>query len=112
MDRLWHRRGATIRGTGRVSSPSAGRSPKPNCCAHLETAVSEAQAALSRATAADLLRPRRIQGFDVTGVGAIFDSVPHFRGHTQEIIHMTRSQLGTAYRLAWTPTTPEQGTSL
>ena len=43
-------------------------------------------------------------------MGAIFDSVPHFRGHTQEIIHMTRSQLGTAYRIAWTPTTPEQGT--
>ena len=92
-------------------SEFAQRGPiaKAELLAHLETAVSEAQAALSRATAADLLRPRRIQGFDVTGVGAIFDSVPHFRGHTQEIIHMTRSQLGTAYRLAWTPTTPEQG---
>jgi hypothetical protein len=55
------------------------------------------------------MEPRRIQGFDVTGAAAIFDSVPHFRGHTQEIVHMTRLQLGDAYKFAWTPTTPEQG---
>jgi hypothetical protein len=51
----------------------------------------------------------RIQGFEVSGVGGVFDSVPHFRGHTQEIAHMTRLQLGDAYQSAWTPTTPEQG---
>ena len=56
-----------------------------------------------------LSEPRRIKGFDLTGVAAIFDSVPHFRGHTQEIVHMTRLQLGDAYQFAWTPTTPEQG---
>ncbi len=44
----------------------------------------------------------------MTGV-AVFDSVPHFRGHTQEIVHMTRLQLGDAYKFAWAPTTPEQG---
>ena len=53
--------------------------------------------------------PGGIQGFDVTGVAAIFDSVPHFRGHTQEIVHMTRLQLGDAYHFAWAPATPEQG---
>jgi hypothetical protein len=36
-------------------------------------------------------------------------NVPHFRGHTQEIIHMTRCLLGDAYKFAWTPSTPEQG---
>ena len=45
----------------------------------------------------------------MTGLKAIFDSVPHVRGHTQEIIGMTRLQLGDAYKFAWTPTTPEQG---
>jgi hypothetical protein len=50
-----------------------------------------------------------IQGSDVTGLAAIFDSVAHFRGHTQEIVHMTRMHLGDAYRFAWKPTTPEQG---
>ena len=43
---------------------------------------------------------RRIQGWDVTGLTAIFDSVPHFRGHTQEIIHMTRELLGDKYQFA------------
>jgi len=55
------------------------------------------------------LTGRRIQGFNVTGLAALFDSVPHFRGHTQEIVHMTRMQLGDAYKFAWTPTTPEHG---
>jgi hypothetical protein len=45
----------------------------------------------------------------MTGVAAVFDSVPHFRGHTQEIVHMTRLQLGDADELAWTLTTPEHG---
>lgn len=45
----------------------------------------------------------------MTGVAAIFDSIPHFRGHTQEIVHMTRLLLGDAYRLAWEPKTPEEG---
>ena len=45
----------------------------------------------------------------MTGLAAIFDSVPHFRGHTQEIVSMSRLQLGDAYQFAWQPTTPEQG---
>ena len=53
--------------------------------------------------------PGGIQGFDVAGVAAVFDSIPHSRGHTQEIVHMTRLPLGGAFESAWTPTTPEQG---
>jgi hypothetical protein len=56
-----------------------------------------------------LVEPRRIQGADITGLQAIFNSVPHFRGHTQEIIHITRLQLGDTYRLAWEPKSPEEG---
>jgi uncharacterized damage-inducible protein DinB len=75
----------------------------------LHDVVAEAHEALSKASAQDLLRKRRIQGFDVTGVEAIFDSIPHFKGHTQEIIHMTRSLLGDAYKFAWVPSTPQEG---
>jgi hypothetical protein len=74
----------------------------------LEAAVEEAKGILARVNARQLAELRRIQGFDVTGLKAIFGSVPHFRGHTQEIIGMTRLQLGDAYKFAWTPT-PEQG---
>jgi hypothetical protein len=75
----------------------------------LDAVTAEAREVLSRLTARQLLEGRRIQGFDVTGLAALFDSVPHFRGHTQEIVHLTRSQLGDAYRFAWAPATPEQG---
>jgi hypothetical protein len=75
----------------------------------LGTVVDEAKAVLGRLTARQLLETRRIQGSGVTGLAAIFSSVPHFRGHTQEIIHMTREQLGDAYRFAWVPTSAEQG---
>jgi hypothetical protein len=75
----------------------------------LETVVAEARSVLAQQTGRQLLETRQIQDFDVTGLGAIFDSVPHFRGHTQEIIHLTREQLGDAYRFAWVPATPAQG---
>jgi hypothetical protein len=75
----------------------------------LDAVVGEAKAVLGRLTARQLLEVRRIQGSDVTGLAAIFDSVPHFRGHKQEIVHLTRLQLGDAYKFAWAPTTPEQG---
>jgi hypothetical protein len=75
----------------------------------LQAVVEEAKAVLTRQTADGLLAERRIQGHDVTGLAALFDSVPHFRGHTQEIVHMTRVQLGASYQFAWTPRTPEEG---
>ena len=56
-----------------------------------------------------LLEPRRIQGFDETALSAIFDSISHFRGHMQEIVHITRLQLGDAYQFEWVPTTKEEG---
>jgi hypothetical protein len=86
-----------------------GPIPKDDLLRKLDTVVSEAKEVLGRLTARQLLEARRVQGFDVTGLAAIFSSIPHFRGHTREIIHLTRLQLGDRYQFAWTPTTPEQG---
>ena len=86
-----------------------GPVPKEELMRTIEAVVEEAKAILAGVDARRLAEVRRIQSFDVTGVAAIFDSVPHFRGHTQEIVHMTRLQLGDAYKFAWTPSTPEQG---
>jgi hypothetical protein len=83
--------------------------PKAALVKRLEEAVAEATAVLARAGASDMLSVRRIQGWDVTGWQAIFSCVPHFQGHTQEIISLTRMQLGDAYRFEWQPQTPEQG---
>jgi hypothetical protein len=86
-----------------------GPIPKDELLRKLETVVGEAKKVLEVLPAEQLLKVRRIQGFDVSGLAAIFDSVPHFRGHTQEIVYMTRLQLGDAYKFSWTPSTPAQG---
>ena len=83
--------------------------PKTELLSRLDAVVAEAAAILRGMGAAEWLRGRRIQGFEVTGVAAIFDTVPHFRGHTQEIIFRTRLLLGDKYQFLWKPTTPEQG---
>jgi hypothetical protein len=86
-----------------------GPLPKDELVRRLEVVVDDAKSILGRLSARQLLETRRIQGDDVTGAAAIFNSIPHFRGHTQEIIHMTRCLLGDAYKFAWKPATPEEG---
>jgi hypothetical protein len=71
--------------------------------------LAEAGQVLQRLSAGELLRPRRIQGRDLSGLRALFDTVPHLRGHTQEIVFRTRLLLGDQYRFAWTPQTKEEG---
>jgi hypothetical protein len=88
-----------------------GSTPKEELIRRLEVVVEEAKRTLVALTARQLAEVRSVQGFDLTGAATIFDSVPHFRGHTQEIVHMTRLQLGDAYKFAWTPSTREQGAS-
>lgn len=75
----------------------------------LREVVDETKVALQTINAEDVVRPRRIQGYDVTGVAAIMHSVAHFRGHSQEIVFMTRYQIGDAYVFDFVPTTAEQG---
>lgn len=75
----------------------------------LDDTVQQAAAVLKGASPQELLKHRRIQGAERTGLLAIFDSVAHFKGHTQEIICLTRMQLGEAYQFNWAPSTPEEG---
>lgn len=89
----------------------AERGPLPleSVLGPLVEAVREAQAALRAADAGSMLQRRAIQGSEVTGWAAVFDSVSHFQGHVQEIICLTRTQLGDSYQFHWQPQTPEQG---
>jgi hypothetical protein len=77
----------------------------------LEAVVGESTDVLASVTAAEWLRVRRVQGFNVTGLAALFSTVPHFRGHTQEIIFRTRCLLGEKYVFSWKPSSSEQGAS-
>jgi len=82
--------------------------PKEQLSQRLSSTVSRADEVLAQVNHAKLLEPRRIQGFEESVLSAIFESLAHFNGHTQEIVHITRLQLGDAYRFAWIPSTPEQ----
>jgi hypothetical protein len=83
--------------------------PKGHLLGRLDEVVSQAIEALSEMTLHEMLRSRRIQGFDVSGLGAIFDCAPHFKGHTQEIVCLTRMQLGESYKFDWAPHSAEEG---
>jgi hypothetical protein len=82
---------------------------KGDLLARLKVTVLEAEKVLAEVAVDQLLEPRRIQGFEGTVLSTTFDSLTHFSGHVQEIIYITRLQLGDRYRFFWVPTTPEQG---
>lgn len=86
-----------------------GPIPKEELLTRLDAMVADATAVISAIAPAELLRVRRVHGFEATGLRAIFHVVAHFQGHTQEIIHLTRCQLGDNYRFDFVPSTPEQG---
>jgi hypothetical protein len=77
-----------------------GPIPKAKLLADLSDVVSEAIEVLQKPTATDMAEPRVIQGYTVTGWGGLFDAVPHFQGHTQEIVYVTRMQLKDGYQYA------------
>lgn len=65
--------------------------------------VAQAAAIIHSLSPEKLLETRQIQGFTVTVLGAISHTVPHFVGHTHQIIYLTRLQLGNAYQFDWSP---------
>lgn len=82
---------------------------KQELLARLDSALTESASALMRQGKAGWLRPLRIQRHQLIGFSAALHSIAHFRGHVQEIIHMTRTILGDRYQFAWVPTTKEEG---
>lgn len=78
--------------------------PKTELLSALRSAVDDARGALtSVASPTEWCRERPVQGKPWTGLGAAVKSVAHFRGHTQEVIHLTRVILGDRYRFAGPP---------
>jgi hypothetical protein len=86
-----------------------GPMAKEELLRRLEQVIGAADAVLAKTNEEQLLASRRIQGFEETVLSAIFASLAHLSGHTQEIICLTRLLRGNAYLFAWSPETPEQG---
>lgn len=66
----------------------------------LTAAVGHAKAAVEAAGDERLAQVVRVNNNDWSGIQAAVRSISHFRGHAQEIIHMTRELLGDAYQFA------------
>ena len=82
--------------------------PKDQVLQQLQAVVEKATKAIRGISADDLLAMNRIQGFEVSRMHALLHCITHFQGHVQEIISLTRQQLGAQYKFQWTP---ESGTS-
>jgi len=82
--------------------------PRANMLSMLRSAVREADGVMEKLPLEKLGEARRIQGFDTIVLEALLDSVAHFRGHVQEIIHMTRVVLGNKYQFDFVPKGEEQ----
>jgi hypothetical protein len=80
-----------------------GPVPRAELLARLRAAVDAAAAVLTGQTAAGWARRCAFRGQPATALGLAVRSVAHFRGHAQEVIHLTRSALGDAYRFAGPP---------
>ena len=74
--------------------------PKAELLSRLTDVVAQAKAAFAAATDERLAQVVRVNNNDWTGLQAAVRCVAHFRGHAQEIIHLTREQLGDAYQYA------------
>lgn len=77
-----------------------GSVSKAELLAGLTAVVGRAKVAFAEAGDGVLCTPITVGKYDWTGMQAVVRCVAHFRGHTQEIIHMTRALVGEAYQFA------------
>jgi hypothetical protein len=80
-----------------------GQIPRAELLTRLRAAAGQATAVLTQQTAAGWSRVCQFRGQPAIALGLAVRSVAHFRGHTQEIIHLTRTVLGDAYRFTGPP---------
>ena len=86
--------------------------PKAELMRRLSEVVERADAVLARQDTDRLAEARRYQGlgkvFDGTVLSTILHCLLHLSGHVQEIIYITRLQLGEEYEFQATPSSPHE----
>ena len=68
--------------------------PAAELARRLRAVIHQADAVLAGLTSTDLVEPRRIQGFEVTVLHAIYHVVEHLAEHTGQIIWATKGMTG------------------
>ncbi len=79
-----------------------GPIPKSDLLNRLEEVVKQADVVLEHVSGVDLSAGRRIQGYDVSVLAAIYHVVEHFGMHTGQIILIAKARAGEDLRL-WEP---------
>ena len=74
--------------------------PADQLLGRLMTAVKKARDAILSASDERLCEQKLVNNNNWSGLQAAVRSIAHFRGHTQEIIHITRTILGDKYQYA------------
>jgi hypothetical protein len=77
-----------------------GPIPADDLLGNLLLVVKRAREVIVSASDESLRAMIPIKRYDLNGIEAIIRCIAHFRGHTQEIIHMTRMILGEKYEFA------------
>ena len=72
--------------------------PKRELLALLAATVAEADQVLASLSESRMLERVTVQGYHTYAAAAVVHSVTHFTGHVQEIVHLTRVQLGERYQ--------------
>lgn len=80
--------------------------------ARLDAVVAEAISVIQGLDQNSLEQTRQIQGFNVSVLQALFHTVPHFVGHTHQILMLTRLILGDEYQFEWSPDQNRTGVPL
>ena len=92
-----------------------GPIPKSELIHRLSEVAELAEEVLAGLRIEQLIEPRRYQGlnreFDGTVLSTILHSLLHLSGHTQEIVYITRLQLGDNYEFQVTPSPPDEENS-
>jgi uncharacterized damage-inducible protein DinB len=71
---------------------ATGPMPTAELLGRLEATLAEASRVLDALDPADLLRPRRVQGFTESGLCILVHVVEHFSYHTGQIAYMVKSR--------------------
>lgn len=82
--------------------------PKEELIKNTSKLKSDFLAAIKNLDATQLTEQKRIQGYDVTLMSALFRALSHLEGHIGQIMLLTRIQIGDNYKVFWIPQTDEQ----
>jgi len=77
--------------------------PSAELLEELEGTIDRAREIILSLDDHQVLTQRLVQEFHCSGAQVLWDSIAHFRGHVQEIVHITRMHLGAEYKFDFVP---------